>query len=269
MEKELEKFLEDYFALIKKVNEFHYSYLISNKFKFPKTDYIELKRFIDTATNFLTDIDKEILDGVAGKLYQDVTSLYDFYKHFSQKSKYTQNIFYQEYLENINNYKKLKDEVEKLKASIEKYTYTISTNEEKLKTMSNNDKEYKKTKKLYVDAIYELSITKDQFYESKALLEEIEKKEEKEFFPKFNKLKQLHLLKLKKIINTKLFYFDKILWYNASKSELIIKFFNTSDINGDFSTKTFIQYFLKNIDMSKSHNSEWLIYLQKMLKVIE
>ena len=101
------------------------------------------------------------------------------------------------------------------------------------------------------------------------MIEEKKKKEEKEFFPKFNDLKKTNLLKLKKIINTKLFYFDKILWYNASQSDLIIKFFETSDIKGDFSTKTFIQYFLKNVDISKSNNSDWIIYLQKILKVIE
>ncbi|GAB6045843.1 hypothetical protein JCM11957_14410 [Caminibacter profundus] len=79
----------------------------------------------------------------------------------------------------------------------------------------------------------------------------------------------MHLKKLEKIINVKLYYFDKLLWYNASKSNLIVEFFNKSNINGDFSTKTFIKYFLKNIDMSKSHNSDWLIYLQKILKVVE
>ena len=269
MKDDLEKFLDDYFELIKEINNFHFNYLMSNKFYFPKTDYIELKRFIDTATNFLSDIDNKIMEGLTGKLYQDIHSLYSFYKNFTQKSQYAQNIFYQGYLENISNYKTLKNKVKKLKASIEKYTHTIATNEEKLKTMSKNDKEYKKTKRLYVDAIYELSLAKDQFYESKNMIEEIEKKEEKEFFPKFNDLKKTNLLKLKKIINTKLFYFDKILWYNASQSDLIIKFFETSDIKGDFSTKTFIQYFLKNVDISKSNNSDWIIYLQKILKVIE
>jgi hypothetical protein len=97
----------------------------------------------------------------------------------------------------------------------------------------------------------------------------IEKREEMRFFPEFNKLKEINLKKLEKIINTKLYYFEKILWFNASKSPLVIKFFNDSHIEGNFSTKTFIKDFLKNIDISKSSNSKWYLYLQKMLKVAE
>ena len=265
----LEEFLNNYFSLIKKVNNFHWEYLTTNKFKFPKTNYIELKKFIDTATNFLSDIDKSILEGLAGKLYQDITSLYNFYNEFFKKSKYTEYVFYREYLENIEKYKKLKEKVESLKKSMEEYNLTIQTTEEQLKNLSEKDSNYKKIKKTYVDAIYELSKVKDEYHKSKKEMTEIEKKEEMQFFPEFNKLKEINLKKLEKIINVKLYYFEKILWFNASKSPLIVKFFNNSHIEGDFSTKTFIKYFLKNIDISKSSNSEWYLYLQKMLKVAE
>jgi hypothetical protein len=269
VEMELEKFWEEYFGLIKKVNEFHFNYLVTNKFKFPKTNYLELKRFIDTATNFLLDLDRGILNGLAGKLHQDIESLYEFYKEFLKKTKYAEMVFYQEYLENLDNYKALKDEYDQLKKSIEEYNHTISSSEEKLKTMKESDPSYKKLKKLYVDSIYELSKNKDRFYEVKKSLENIEKTEELRFFPKFNKLKEMHVLKLEKILNCKLYYFDKLLWYNASKSQPVIDFFVKSNIEGDFCTKTFIDYSLKNIDVSKSHNSEWIMYLRKISKVIE
>ena len=41
----LEEFFDNYFKLIKEVNDFHFEYLVSNKFKFPKANYLELKRF--------------------------------------------------------------------------------------------------------------------------------------------------------------------------------------------------------------------------------
>jgi hypothetical protein len=265
----LEEFLDNYFDLIKKVNNFHWEYLTTNKFRFPKANYIELKKFIDTATNFLSDIDKNILEGLAGKLYQDVNSLYNFYNDFYKKSKYTEYVFYREYLETIEKYKKLNEKVHNLKKSMEEYNLTIQTTEEQLKKISEKDPNYKKIKKTYVDSIYELSKIKDEYYEAKNEMTKIEKREEMCFFPEFNKLKEINLKKLEKIINTKLFYFEKILWFNASKSPLVVKFFNDSNIEGDFSTKTFIKYFLKNIDISKSSNSEWYLYLQKMLKVAE
>ena len=179
---ELDKFLEDYFHLIKKVNDFHFNYLVTNKFKFPKTNYLELKKFIDTATNFLLDLDEHILNGLAGKLYQDIESLYTFYKDFYKKTQYTEVVFYQEYLENLDNYKSLKDEYEQLKKSMEEYNNTIITCEEKLKIISQNDPSYKKIKKMYVDAIYEMSKNKDRLYEIKKQLDEIEKKRRITFF---------------------------------------------------------------------------------------
>jgi hypothetical protein len=265
----LERFLDDYFDLIKKVNDFHWDYLTKNKFKFPKANYIELKKFIDTATNFLRDIDINILNGLAGKLYQDIESLYNFYNDFYKKSKYTEYVFYREYLESIEKYKKLGEKVKNLKKSMEEYNLTIQASEEQLKKISEKDPNYKKIKKTYVDSIYELSKVKDEYHNVKSEMIKIEKREEMRFFPKFNKLKEINLKKLEKIINTKLYYFEKILWFNASKSPLVIKFFNDSHIEGNFSTKTFIKYFLKNIDISKSSNSKWYLYLQKMLKVAE
>jgi len=265
----LNEFLDDYFALIKRVNDFHWNYLVINKFKFPKNDYVELKRFIDTATNFLSEIDRDILSKLAGKLYQDITSLYEYYNDFNKKTKYTEYIFYKEYLETIDKYKKLKDEVEKFQKSMEEYSNIIQSSEEQLKIISESDSNYKKIKKKYVDAIYEFSKVKEDFYKAKEHMSEIEKAEQMKFFPEFNKLKEHNLKKLEKIINVKLYYFEKLLWFNASKSPAVIKFFDDSNIEGDFSTKTFIKYFLKNIDISKSSNSEWLSYLQKMLRVVE
>jgi len=265
----LQEFLDEYFALIKKVNNFHWNFLIENKFVFPKTNYMDLKKFIDTSTNFLRDIDDKILKGLAGKLYQDIDSLYQFYIQFTKETQYIEVIFYRNYLDSLDEYREVKEKVEKLKGKIEEYTDLISKSEEDLKYMTEKDNLYKKTKKIYVDSIYELSKCKDKFYENKGKMEEIKKREEVEFFPEFKKLREIHLKKLEKIINVKLFYFEKLLWFNAQNSELIVKFFTTSHIEGDLSTKTFIKYFLKNIDESKSIHSDWINYLKQILKVIE
>jgi len=265
----LQQFLDEYFDLIKRVNNFHWKVIIENKFVFPKINYIDLKKFIDTATNFLTDIDDKILKGLTGKLYQDMGSLYSFYTQFARESQYSEVIFYKNYLDTLDEYREVKEKVDSLKDKIEEYTDLISKSEEQLKHISKEDKSYKKIKKVYVDSIYELSKCKDEFYENKGKMENIIKKEEVAFFPEFKKLREMHLKKLKKIINIKLFYFEKLLWFNAQNSQIIVKFFETSNIKGDFSTKTFIQYFLKNIDEAKSNNSEWVSYLKQMLKVIE
>jgi len=268
--RKVNEFLEDYFSLIKKVTDFHYKFLVENEFTFPKnSNYFKLKRFIDTATNFLRDIDDKILHDLAGKLYQDINSLYEFYKKFEKESQYSEVIFYSSYLESLDEYSQVKNKVLKLKKKIEEYNDIINKSEETLKNLKEDDKDYKKVKRMYVDAVYELSKCKDEFYENKKIMEEIEKREEVKFFPEFKKLRALYLKKLEKIINTKLYYFEKLLWYKARESELIVKFFEKSSIDGEFSTKTFIKYFLSHIDEAKSNNSDWINYLKYMLKVIE
>jgi len=265
----LEDFLKEYFDLIKRVNSFHWQFLTENKFIFPKNSYIELKKFIDTATNFLSDIDDKILQGLTGKLYSDVDSLYEFYIKFLKETKYIEAIFYKNYLDLLDEYQVVKKNVKKLQNKIEEYTELITTSEEKLEHISENDPKYKKLKRIYVDAIHELSNYQDEFYKNKKKMIEIEKREEGIFFSEFKKLRDFNLKKLEKIINSKLFYFDKLLWVNAQKSKDIVQFFKTSNIEGEFSTKTFIQYFLRNIDEAKSNKSEWISYLKQMLKVIE
>jgi len=268
--RDLNLFLNEYFDLINRVNKFHYDFLIENGFLFPDNDnYIKLKRFIDTAANFLKDIDDKILHGLSGKLYKDVDDLYKFYRQFIKKTEYIETIFYNEYLNSLDDYSKIKSKVINLKEKIEEYNATIKRSEENLKKLPEKDENYKKIKRIYVDAIYELSKCKEDFFKNKKLLEEIEKKEEKRFFLEFKKRRELHLKKLESIINAKLFYFEKLLWFNAQKSEAVVKFFQKSNIQGSFSTKTFIEYFLKHIDEAKSNNSSWIAYLKDILKVIE
>jgi len=266
---ELDQFLNEYFKTIKEVNDFHFKYLVENGFIFPKINYLELSRFLETATNFLLDIDPNLLEGVGEKLYQDIKSLYEFYGSFKKKVKYSEIVFYKEYLENLERYVRLKKRYEELKKAIENYNDTIKFSEEKLKFIGEKDPNYKKLKKQLVDAIYELSKHREEFSKVRDSLKELEKSESLKFFPKFNELKKIHLKKLEKILNVKIFYFDKLLWYRARQSVLVRKFFERSHIEGDFSTKTFIKYYLKNIDMKKAKNSEWIFYLNNLLKVLD
>ncbi|ACM92532.1 hypothetical protein NAMH_0164 [Nautilia profundicola AmH] len=271
----LDEFMETYFGEIEKINNFHFNYLITNKFTFPKHNYIELKRFIDTATNFLSDIDDTLLKGLTSKLYNDVHSLYTYCKMFKKKTEYDEYVFFNDYLMEVDKYKELKSKYELLKTEIENYNKTILDVEIKLKRFKEvpkNEKElteYKKLKKQHVDSIYYISKIKDEYAQIRKSMIDLENYERKQFIPKFNKLREINLKKLEKIINVKLYYYEKLLWLKASESYEIRKFFEASNIDGGFSTKTFINYYLKNIDETKSSNGDWYSYLKKVLKVIE
>ncbi|WP_457561376.1 hypothetical protein [Caminibacter sp.] len=270
----IEGFLEEYFKDIKKVSEFHFDFLLKNRFKFPKVNYLEVKRFIDTATNFLKDIDPDFLNSLANKLYKDIQALYEFYSKFKKKVEYDEVVFYREYLENLEEYKRLNEKYNNLKKQIEALNSVVSKTEERIKNFEDTKdedkiKELKKLKKNYVDAIYELSKIKEEYEKVKKELKELEEKEKLKFMPKFKTYKEKYLKLMEKIIATKLYYFDRLLWECAKKSDEIQKFFIRSHIQGDFSTKTFIDYFIKNIDVSIANDGDWIMYLRKISKVIE
>jgi hypothetical protein len=271
----IEEFNELYFKEIEKINKYHLNYLIKYSFTVPKCNYIELKRFIDTATNFLSEIDDNLLKGLTAKLYNDISSLCKFLKDFKKKVEYVEYVFANEYLPSLDEYRETKNKFEILRGEIENYNKTIQSVEGKLKKYKEVPKkekelfEYKKLKKQQVDSIYYLSKYKEEYLDLKKVLKSIESKEIKYFVPAFTEKKEKYIKKLQKIINTKLYYFEKLLWKKAEESMLIRKFFEQSNIQGDFSTKTFINYYLKNIDINKSSNSDWYSYLTKILKVIE
>jgi hypothetical protein len=275
MQTEIDIFLENFFDEIKEISEFHLDYLKKNNFKFPDVDYIQLKRFIDTATNNLYTLEPHILSGLLGKLYQDIKSLYEYYQKFKSSVKIPQIIFHKQYLSKIDFYKELTTKLDVVTENMEQFRHTMETTENELKmyksipTIKEHLDKYKQLKKRNVDSIYYFAQYKEDFVNLKSKLVEFEKSEELEFFPKFKELRAKYLQDLEKVLNSKMFYFDKLLWYEAQKSMSIERFFSEANIEGDYSTKTFIKYYLKNIDISKANNSEWLGYLNKILRVLD
>lgn len=68
-------------------------------------------------------------------------------------------------------------------------------------------------------------------------------------------------------VNTKFYVLDKLLWFEASKSEKIKHFFNESSIDGHFDSPTFIKYYLKNTDAGQTQKEDRTQYLREILKI--
>lgn len=95
-----------------------------------------------------------------------------------------------------------------------------------------------------------------------------------EFHNEFRKEFETYQEQLCKIINTKTYYFDKLLWNEARKSSAIQEFFKKSkrtenELNDELSTKIFIQQYLQTIDMSHTKNVNWHHYLQNILTIMD
>lgn len=79
---------------------------------------------------------------------------------------------------------------------------------------------------------------------------------------------------LRSIINTKTYYFDKLLWSEAKKSPIIIDFFKKSkreedQLSEELSTKIFIKQYMQSIDLSHTKDVKWHQYLQNIVTVMD
>lgn len=79
---------------------------------------------------------------------------------------------------------------------------------------------------------------------------------------------------MRSIINTKTYYFDKLLWNEAKKSTAIVDFFKRSkradgELMEELSTKIFIKQYMQTIDLSHAKDVKWHQYLQNIITIMD
>lgn len=264
-------FLKGYFVEVDEINSFNIEFLQNNDFMDTKIDYLKLIRFLNTAIDNLKNLDPEILDDFLRKLHGDTSKLYEYYIAFDKNNKISEIIYRRDFLESIKPYRELKAEVEKTETLKNSYFSTMKATENQLSSMKPKTeaqiKEYKVLKRRNVDAISNYADSKETLQTLNRELIKFEEDSFEEFNRQFFDEKSYYLESLSKIINIKLFYLDKILWIEAQKSQSIQNFFERAQIKGDYSMKTFIEYYLRNINVSQSRSSDWHGYLQKCLEL--
>jgi len=115
-----------------------------------------------------------------------------------------------------------------------------------------------------VGQIYEKSFTKALGAYNMDSSRELEERFSSLFVNKRNEVTK----KLSTIINTKFFILDKLLWFEASKSEKIKRFFEAFSIDGYYDSSTLIKYYLKNTDAGQTQKEERTQYLKDILKIV-
>ena len=73
----------------------------------------------------------------------------------------------------------------------------------------------------------------------------------------------------KKIINTKYYYFDHLLYYEAKKSDSIKAYYRDSLGKNVLSTKLYIERYLKNINKDNSNHDKINNYLSKIVHIMD
>lgn len=270
VEEKTEAFVEEYLGYAKRVINYNLYFIEENALETPSMDYMKLKKFLDSAIDKINEIDESIVDLLTGKLLKDSASLYDFMNELQRKLKASKIIFKQEFLPKIEYYKKLISELELLNSQKQNQETIIQTTDAELKGFpekrsDEQEIEHKKIKKANIDATHKLSEIKDEISVLSVALIEFEKMAAPIFVPLFGNAAEEVLSGIKKVTNTKLYYLNALLWSRAKDSLQLQHFFQKADIKGEISLKTFIQYYVKGVDMNKTKNPEWHTYLQECL----
>jgi hypothetical protein len=230
-------------------------------------------RFVQTAMENLKSIDTKIYSGLVGKLFNDCQRLYTYKIKFAKLNRNASVVYRRNFLSTLPEYVTLKVKYDVLTAQESAFKSNASTTDSKLAQLENdgkaNSNQYKNVKKSNVDALHNASTTREQISVLTLKIQNIESHLFTSFEQIFNKKIENCLLELRKCINAKMMFLDKLLLKFTSESKSIQAFFKNANIEGEFDIKNFIKYYMRNIDTSKVKSSGWHTYLEECLIVLE
>ena len=263
---DINEFQRNYFKNIKEYIKINLEWFKDNNIhKLNDADYFHIRRFLFTAIHNLLEIDKGIKSGVLEKLMDDVDNIYKYYDLIYQATKRSSLVMQKDFLSKYTMYQKIKKELDD--NIIQKNLYEAQDKKSKekideLEALPSLDDEQeamlKKARGQNADAVHNSAeareIVATAYEKEKLLKSKISTFFDEIFIPKKNEV----LRGLINIINLKSYCLDQALWYYAQNSKSIQRFFEISQIKGDFSLRTYIDYYLKNLDNANSKEIEIL-----------
>ena len=244
-------------------------------------DYIKMRRFLLTAYNNLIEIDYSFENNELIEAKQKLQNVYSSYLYFKSEIEIPQKAYEKIFLSHQTEYKELhkkmqfnKYEISRLNSKIKTLEATINKKSEKLAKISKRSEEYKELineikhlKGAMVDAIHRARnlIEENQLFIS--MIDNFYKKYYEEFKKVFKEFIDQYEPKLKKIQNVYAYNFDTLIWKKANRSKAIKRFFHQAGIVEEFSSITFLKYYIKTLDEKKmsQKNKE----LQELLEYLE
>ncbi len=201
------------------------------------------------------------------------------YNDFTRKTKYPALAYDEVFLEKQSEYIKLKKnteriakEIKQLKVSENYLDATLKKKKEYLKKSLKSPQypqllqECKKINGTYTDTIHICSILREKHTENKRLIEAFEKRYSREFNEYFQKTAVVYEKAFVAILGAMAFELDKILWEQAKKSTQVKSLFEQAQIHEEYSSKTYLKYYLESNDIKKASDElEELLELYQYL----
>lgn len=276
----VDKCIQDYFADIEDV--------VSSKFdgnmEGRTLDYQKMKRFLTTAYHHLIERDPDFTDEKFNLLKLELSNLGNSQSTLSSMSKHPQTKFEKVFLSRqpdfMNIQKKFltnQKNIDSLSITLKSLEHTINEKDKMLKNMKSGTSEYeyvemtlKNTKRKYADVLDTVANLKEINKHIRDLKDRFFKEHFQTFMAIFEGKSKVLNERMLYIVNRAAYEFDTYMWQKARKSSSIKQFFIEAQIDGTFSSKTFLKYFINTLDLGKLNtNNQELVKLLRYLESVE
>lgn len=248
-------------------------------------DFLLMRRFLNTAYNNLRDMDSTFMDEYLVELRGDLKVLESVYQKFHKRNSIPQVAYETIFLEQQITYQKYKSRIDSniselhtSKSTMKSLELQIKDVEREIRTstitkyIESKQIDLKRYNRYYVDTIHRSANLKDENIQLKESLAKFETKYIDEFVSVYSKEANKYDKFLREQLDGYAYEFDKKMWESAETSSSIRSFFKRANIDDDFSSKTFLKYFIKGLDetkFSKEHKRLYslLEYLEGRAKV--
>jgi len=228
IEEEVYKFSGEFFYEISKTTEKSLNFIDQNHLYIPKENYTIVGAFLRNTLKSFRILDSTFMSSTLKKLDADVKHLQTVYDETVQDSKNIKNIFESEFIPSSPSFASFAREYLKVQ------------------NIKTPNEEQRKEKKKLSAMLVEL---KDIYYST---FEEIFKDDKKYF-----------LDSLMLSLNSKTYYFDKLLWKEAASSIVITKHFQVLKIKNKLNTRDYLLY---TTGLMRPYTKEYQ-YLQSCLRI--
>ena len=230
IEDEVYSFCAVFFQDIADIAQDNANFIEDNHLRIPKENYVVLNKFLQKTHNNFKILDPTYYSPTLNKLVEDLKQLSELYEHINKKSKDIKNIFESQFIQTsptlITFGKKIVEFSELPDKTSDEVIY-----------LKQIKKDYRQLKEVFYNIFQEI----------------------------LNNDKKYHLLTLNSGINTKSYYFDKLLWKEADASITIVKHFSIRKLDGKLNSK---DYILFTTAIMRPYTDEYR-YLQNCLKVFK
>ncbi len=226
-------------------------------------NYFLSRRFLITAYNNLKNLDPALHDHKDIK--EKLKALQDLHKAYytvNDKASVPEVAFEMIFLRSQPEYIKFIQDKEECINRISTFSVVseslfpeIQQREAELKKLSKNDKNrieledaLKPLRGNYIDAVHEKAVSSEKLAKMKDLKAIYTEKYFDSFAGELSKLSKEYKKVLVKILNNKASELDDEIWKHASKSKLVREHFSDAGIEGDYTTMTYLGYYLNTLD---------------------